>query len=90
MPAHAIDAAERHHHVDLPFAHDTVPLHIVRVADGLCDAIGTAPFARFEIGPLARESASMLGIEDVELETYTLQFEALREQVGGLVESPVT
>ncbi len=88
MPAHTLDVALRHHHVDLPFAHDTIALHIVRLADGLCHAIGTAPFASFEIGPLARESATILGIDDVALETYVLQFEALREQVGGLVDSP--
>lgn len=88
MPAHVIDVALRHHHVDLPFAHDTVSIHLVRLADGLCDRIGAAPFAQNEMGPPARESAAVLGIDENEIETYVLQFEALREQLSGLVEGP--
>ncbi len=88
MPTHTIDVANRHHQLELPFAHDTVALHLVRLTDGLCNAIGTAPFASFEIDAVARESAAALGVDETELETFTLQFEALHEQVGGLVEGP--
>ncbi|HEB90278.1 MAG TPA: HDOD domain-containing protein [Deltaproteobacteria bacterium] len=98
MPEYVIDVAERHHLLDLPFAHDTILIHLIRCADGLCERIGVTPFPEETdesacetepgISPAAQESASLLGIDDARLEYFTLQFEGIREQVGGLMDAP--
>ncbi len=98
MPDYVVDVAERHHMLELPFAHDTILIHLIRCADGLCERIGVTPFpgetdeslaeAEPEIGPVARESASLLGIDDARLEYFALQFEGIREQVSGLMDGP--
>ena len=98
MPDYVVEVAERHHTLELPFAHDTIIIHLVRCADGLCEGIGVTPFpdpdeeatetTEPEIGPAALESASLLGIDDARLEYFALQFEGIREQVSGLMDGP--
>lgn len=98
MPEHVIEVAERHHHLDLPFAHDTIPLHLVRCADGLCEQVcrtpsvseaGEAEAPLDAMPPAALESASALGIDDDRLVYFALQFEAVREQVSELMVGPM-
>jgi HD-like signal output (HDOD) protein len=84
MPGGVAEIAARHHDVDVPFAPETLDLHLVRVADGLCCAIGVAPFAASEIGPLALESADAFGLGPDHLELFSLQFRELATQVRAL------
>lgn len=88
MPEYVIEVAERHHLVDVPFAHDTIAIHLVRCADGICDKLEVGPFCAGEVGPAALESAAALGIGDDRLEYFELQFEGIREQVGDLMAGP--
>ncbi len=88
MPNYVIDVARRHHTVELPFAHDTIAVHLVRCADGFCHQVGAMPFTSGELGPGALESASALGVEEDQLEYFALQFEAIREQVCTLMDAP--
>ena len=84
MPEGVAAIAARHHDVDVPFTAETLDLHLVRVADGLCSAIGATPFAPPELGPLALESADAFGLGPDRLELFTLQFRELAEQVRAL------
>ena len=85
MPEHVVSTAALHHQVGVAFAADTLDLHVVRLADGLCEQIGVSPFARGVLGPLAEESAASLGVEAEQLELFTLQLRELAEQLQALV-----
>ncbi len=85
MPDYVVAIAAEHHDPGVAFSPETLDLHVVRLADGLCDLIGTTPFASPELGPLALESAACLGVESERLELFTLQFRELAEQVKALV-----
>lgn len=84
LPEDVVRTVARHHAVDLPFEPGTLDLHIVRVADGLVDRIGIAPFATGELGPLALESACQLEIDADRLDYFALQFEELAAQLRAL------
>jgi HD-like signal output (HDOD) protein len=84
MPDGVSAIAARHHDVGVPFTPETLDLHVVRVADGLCTAIGVTPFAPSELGPLALESADAFGLGPDRLELFTLQFRELATQVRAL------
>lgn len=64
---------------------DTLDLHLVRLADGLCDATRVPPFATGELGALALESADALDAGPERLELALLQFRELAEQLQALV-----
>jgi HD-like signal output (HDOD) protein len=85
LPEHAVAIASRHHDLDVELTPETVDLHLVRLADGLCDAIRVPPFATGELGALALESADALGVGPERLELATLQFRELAEQLQALV-----
>lgn len=87
MPNYVVEVAERHQALDVPFAHDTIHIHLVRLADGLCEQIGAAPFGDSDcgLGPAALESAAALGVEEEQLEYFLLQFEGIREQLSELM-----
>jgi len=82
MPDYTAEVAERHHAPSVPFAHDTVGLHVVRCADGLCNRLEVSPFASGEIGPAAEQSVEVLGLDENRLEYFALQFETVREQLA--------
>ena len=82
MPDYTAEVAERHHEPAVPFAHDTVGLHLVRCADGLCNRLEISPFASGEIGPAAEQSVEALGLDEDRLDYFALQFEIVREQLG--------
>lgn len=84
LPEEVVRIVARHHAVDLPCEPGTLDLHIVRVADGLVDRIGIAPFATGDLGPLALESACQLGIDADRLDAFVLQFEELAAQLRAL------
>ena len=85
LPGYAVQVAERHHHADLPFAHDTLGLHVVRVADGLCDRLGIPPFTTLELGAAGEQSAELLGLDEDRLEYFELQIDGVREQLSNLL-----
>jgi HD-like signal output (HDOD) protein len=85
LPEHVVAVAARHHAADLAFSDETLDLHVVRLADGLCDAIRVPPFATGELGALALESADALEVGPERLELFTLQLRELAEQLQGLV-----
>ena len=85
LPEHVVQAAACHHIADLPFAHDTVGVHVVRVADGLCERLGVPPFASGEMGAAGAQSAELLGIDEERLDFFSLQLEGVREQLSDLL-----
>lgn len=85
LPDYVIRAAAHHHDADLPFDPDHADLHVLRLADGLCDRVGVAPFAQGELGPLAEESAALFEIGPERLEHFELQFQDLADQLRALV-----
>jgi HD-like signal output (HDOD) protein len=85
MPEHVVTIAARHHDLDVPFTTETIDLHLVRLADGLCEQVGVAPFASGELGPLAQESAASLGVDAERIEYFVLQFRELAGQLHSLV-----
>ncbi len=84
LPDHVVATAAHHHDVDVPFDADHVNLHCVRLADGLCQRVGVAPFAAGELGPLAEESADLLELGPDRLAYFELQFRSLAEQLHDL------
>ena len=85
MPDYVVDAVRRHHAVDLPFTPETVELHVIRVADGLCARIGVTPLVAAELGAAAEQSLDALAIERDRLEYLELQLQELADQVGDLM-----
>jgi HD-like signal output (HDOD) protein len=84
LPDHVPDTAARHHRIDLPCDDEHVDLHVVRLADGLVDRIGLAPFATGSLGPLTEESAAFLDVSPERLEYFELQFRELAGQLEAL------
>lgn len=84
LPGYIARTAARHHDVELPFDADHIDLHLVRLADGLCQRIGVSPFATGMLGPLAEESAVLLDVSLERIETFELQFSDLMQQLGEL------
>lgn len=87
MPAYAVAAARDHHDVPLPLTPETLELHLIRVADGLCEEIGVAPFSTGAMGPAGEESLEALGIEAERRAYFELQFRGLAEQLEGLLQA---
>ncbi len=85
MPDRLVKAVEDHHAESLPFAHDTVELHLVRLADALCQQSEIAPFASGELGPVGESSAELLGVDEERMEYFGLQLEGIREQIRALI-----
>jgi HD-like signal output (HDOD) protein len=85
LPDHVVAAAARHREAGVPFTPDMVDLHLVRLADGLCHAVGVPPFAAGALGPLAEESAAAFDLAPERLEYFTLQFQELAAQLQSLV-----
>jgi HD-like signal output (HDOD) protein len=85
LPEHVVEVAAQHHTADLGASPESLDLHVVRLADGLCDAIGVAAFASRELGPLALESAGVLDVDAERLELFSLQLRDLAEQLQALV-----
>ncbi len=85
LPDYVVSAAAGHHDPKLPFDADHVDLHVLRVADGLCQRVGVSPFASGELGPLAEESAGLFEVVPERLEYFELQFQELSQQLRALV-----
>jgi hypothetical protein len=85
MPAYVVAAARHHHDASLPFAPETLELHLLRVADGFCEQIGVAPFASGSMGPVGEQSLELLGIGAEQRSYLELQFRGLAEQLQGLL-----
>ena len=79
------DSGVSDHAESLPFAHDTVELHVVRVADALCERLGIGPFANGELGAAGEQSAEHLGLDDDRIEYFALQLESIRKQIQDLL-----
>ncbi len=84
LPDYVAETAARHHAIDLPAGAESIDLHVVRLADGLVDRIGVAPFATGALGPLAEESAAFFAIAPDRLEYFELQFRELAGQLGEI------
>jgi len=84
LPEHTVEFAARHHEAALPLTPELLDLHLVRVADGLSEALGVAPFACGEMSPSGAQSAAALGLHPERLAYFHLQFEALLEQIRTL------
>lgn len=85
MPARLANLVADHHMASLPFEHGTVELHLVRVADGLCEQLEIAAFASGVLGPAAEQSAESLGLDEERIEYFALQLESIREQIRDLL-----
>jgi len=85
MPDYVVDAAARHHDPDLPFAADTLELHVLRIADGLCAKLALTPLAPMDLGAAAEQSAAALHLDAERLEYLELQFAELAGQVSELL-----
>lgn len=85
MPEALVKVVEDHHAELLPFQHDTVELHLVRLADALCEQLEISPFACGALGLGGQQSAEVLGVDSERLEYFALQLEAVREQIRGLL-----
>ncbi len=81
LPDYVASAAEHHHDIDVPFDADHMHLHVIRLADGLCQRVGISPFASGEYGPLAEESAALFDLAPERLEYFELQFQELEGQL---------
>ncbi len=66
-------------------AHYADNLHVVRVADGLSEAIGIAAFATHQLPQHAAMSAAELGLDDDRVDYYELQLTGLAEQLEALI-----
>jgi hypothetical protein len=84
LPDYVVDMAERHHAVEIPFDSEHIDLHIVRLADGLCELTGVSPFASGVLGPTAQASIEFFELEPDRMEAFELQFLGLAEQLGEL------
>ncbi len=64
---------------------DAASVAVGRLAEGLCELLGVAPFATGELGPAAEESAAVLGVAKERVEYFELQLRELADQVRALV-----
>lgn len=85
MPEYLIAATALHHAPSLPDSAAACDLHLIRLADDLCERIGVAPFARGELGATGQQSLAVLGVSPERCEYFELQFRGLAEQVRGLI-----
>lgn len=85
LPEHLVEVVAEHHVGLLPFAHDTVELHLLRLADALCEQLEIAPFASGVLGPAGEQSAELLGLDGERIEYFALQLEGIREQIRELL-----
>jgi HD-like signal output (HDOD) protein len=85
LPESTIEAASFHHEFSLPSLAQREDLEIVRVADGLIEEIGIAPFAMHAMPEYAVQSAAELELDDARLEYYALQLRGLAEQLESLL-----
>jgi len=84
LPEHTAEFAARHHEDALPLTQELMDLHLVRVADGLSEALGVPPFSQREMSRIGAESAATLGLLPERLEYFRLQFVGLLEQIRVL------
>ena len=85
LPDYVVTTAEHHHDLDVPFDGEHMHLHVLRLADGLCQRVGISPFASGEYGPLAEESASLFDLDEARLELVELQFQELDGQLHEVI-----
>lgn len=85
MPDYVVRIAADHHAPAPPLNGDTIDLHLVRLADALCQRIGVAPFAREELGAEGEEAVALLELSQPRVEYLELQFGELAEQVRELL-----
>ncbi len=85
MPDHVVAAAQSHHAPLLRLSADTLDLHLVRVADGLCERIGVAPFASGEMTLAGEQSLAQLELGPPQQDYFELQLRALAEQLRELL-----
>jgi len=76
---------QHHHDTGLPFDVDHMDLHVLQLADGLCNLVEVAPFASGELGSLTVKSAQLLEVGPETLDIFELQFRELASQLKKLV-----
>jgi HD-like signal output (HDOD) protein len=85
LPDYVIEAARDHHALSPALEPRTLELHLIRLAGGLSEQLGVAPFSCSEMGPAGAQSLAALEIPADRCEYFASQFEGILEQVRELL-----
>lgn len=85
LPLYVMSNIRSHHRVDEAVNAETIPGHLIVLTDAFCRRLGIMPLTDEASEARAERSAKLLGLDEVRMEYFALQFESIHEQLSDLM-----